>query len=44
MGKFKVLFEGDRAVVIQLRDGVRTQDLVNINVSGSMYITEPPLS
>jgi hypothetical protein len=32
MGKFKVLFEGDRAVVIQLRDGVRTQDLVNEGV------------
>jgi len=32
MGKFKVLFEGERAVVIQLRDGVRTQDLVNEGV------------
>ena len=32
MGKYKVLFEGDRAVVIQLRDGVRTQDLVNEGV------------
>ena len=32
MGKFKVLFEGDRAVVIQLRDGVKAQDLVNEGV------------
>jgi len=29
MGKYKILFEGDRAVVIQLRDGVKAQDLVN---------------
>jgi len=32
MGKYKVLFEGERAVVIQLRDGVRTQDLINEGV------------
>jgi hypothetical protein len=32
MGKYKVLFEGEKAVVIQLKDGVRTQDLVNEGV------------
>jgi hypothetical protein len=32
MGKFKVLFEGKNAVVIQLRDGVKAQDLVNEGV------------
>jgi len=32
MGKFKVLFEGDRTVVIMLGNGVKAQDLVNEGV------------
>ena len=32
MGKYKVLFEGEKAVVIQLRDGVKAQDLVSEGV------------
>ena len=32
MSKYKVLFEGNRIVVIQLRDGVRAQDLINEGV------------
>ena len=28
MGKYKILFEGDRTIVIQLKDGIKAQDLV----------------
>ncbi len=28
MGKYKILFEGDRTIVVQLKDGIKAQDLV----------------